>query len=228
MVLRRLFTCRHDTRSHTHAHTHATQPAHTLPRAWPVTHSSLSICLFSLSHTCSWSHCPLCVVILRIAPIPPTLDQSFKSAAFCERMLTCVCMCAFLCVFCVCYLVIDYKRLFNFVSPHVGINLHSLSGVNGVSRWLARKIFEDCRLAGVCIQPLALLLLIDLLFPFRFSGCFGFSSFCVSYSSEYAIWCSSSTALTILINGFEWEMLAWMFWRALKWLNYIFHLALNI
>lgn len=109
-------------------------------------------------------------------PSPAPLKLSLRAANL-LLFYVCDCMGVCVCVFSMCYLVIDYKRLFNFVSPHVGINLHSLSGVNGVSRWLARKIFEDCRLAGVCIQPPALLLLIDLLLPFLFSGCFGFSSF---------------------------------------------------
>lgn len=64
---------------------------------------------------------------------------------------------------------------FNSTSPHVGIHLHSLSGVNGVFSRLALKVFEDSRPDVMCIQPPALLLLIDL-WPFcLLSGCFCFS-----------------------------------------------------
>lgn len=52
--------------------------------------------------------------------------------------------------------------LFNSTSPHVGIHLRPLSGVNGVFARLALKVFEDTRSYVMCIQPPALLLLIDL------------------------------------------------------------------
>ena len=68
--------------------------------------------------------------------------------------------------------------LFNSTSPHVGIHLYSLSGVNGVFSRLALKVFEDTRPDVMCIQPPALLLLIDLLSFCLLCGCFSFSPFC--------------------------------------------------
>lgn len=172
--------------SHTHACTRHPASTHATSGLACHSHQPRHLSVFSLAHTHAHArrvivHCALrsrempAVFLHRLLmPCPRSArTQSRKSAAVCM----CECMGVCMCGFSMCYLVIDYKRLFNFVSPHVGINLHSLSGVNGVSRWLARKIFEDCRLAGVCIQPPALLLLIDLLLPFLFSGCFGFSSF---------------------------------------------------
>lgn len=53
--------------------------------------------------------------------------------------------------------------LFNSTPQHVGIHLRPLSGVNGVFARLALKVFEDTRPDVMCIQPPALLLLIDLL-----------------------------------------------------------------
>lgn len=73
--------------------------------------------------------------------------------------------------------------LFNSTSPHVGIHLHSLSGVNGVFARLALKVFEDTRPDVMCIQPPALLLLIDLLSFCLLHGCFRFSSFCHIFSN---------------------------------------------
>ncbi|XP_044078718.1 dual specificity mitogen-activated protein kinase kinase 5 isoform X4 [Siniperca chuatsi] len=46
--------------------------------------------------------------------------------------------------------------LFNSTSPHVGIHLRPLSGVNGVFARLALKVFEDTRPDVMCIQPPAL------------------------------------------------------------------------
>jgi len=173
--------------SHTHAYTHHPASTHATSGLACHSHQPRHLSVLSLSHTHTHArrvivHCavrsremPAVFLHKLLMPCPrSTHTQSHKSA---DVLCASPCMIARVCVFSMCYLVIDYKRLFNFVSPHVGINLHSLSGVNGVSRWLARKIFEDCRLAGVCIQPPALLLLIDLLLPFLFSGCFGFSSF---------------------------------------------------
>lgn len=169
--------------SHTHACTHHPASTHATSGLACHSHQPRHLSVFSLTHTHTlkeslsivlWEleRCPLyfCIDFWFPAPAPFVLRAA-------NMLPFCVCECMGVCVFSMCYLVIDYKRLFNFISPHVGINLHSLSGVNGVSRWLARKIFEDCRLAGVCIQPPALFLLIDLLLPFLFSGCFGFSSF---------------------------------------------------
>lgn len=73
--------------------------------------------------------------------------------------------------------------LFNSTSPHIRIHLYSLSGVNGVFSRLALKVFEDTRPDVMCIQPPALLLLIDLLsFCLRYS-CFCFSPFCHIFSN---------------------------------------------
>ncbi len=167
--------------AYTRVHTPPSQHTRYLGPGLSLTSAQASVCFLSLSHThmlkeslstVLWEleRCPMYFCIYFWCPAPPL--HSFSEPQICCRFV-----CVSVCVFSMCYLVIDYKRLFNFISPHVGINLHSLSGVNGVSRWLARKIFEDCRLAGVCIQPPALFLLIDLLLPFLFSGCFGFSSF---------------------------------------------------
>ncbi len=174
--------------SHTHACTH--HPASTHATSGLACHSHqprhLSVFSLSLTHTHTHTHTHAQRIIVHCAVRAREMPDVFLHLllmpcpplhSFSEPQICCRFVCVSVCVFSMCYLVIDYKRLFNFISPHVGINLHSLSGVNGVSRWLARKIFEDCRLAGVCIQPPALFLLIDLLLPFLFSGCFGFSSF---------------------------------------------------
>lgn len=80
--------------------------------------------------------------------------------------------------------------LFNSTPQHVGIHLRPLSGVNGVFARLALKVFEDTRPDVMCIQPPALLLLIDLLllgfevvvFFFLLYNCFCFSLFCHIFS----------------------------------------------
>lgn len=73
--------------------------------------------------------------------------------------------------------------LFNSTSPHVGIHLRPLSGVNGVFARLALKVFEDTRPDVMCIQPPALLPLIDLLSFCFLHGCFCFSLFCHIFSN---------------------------------------------
>ena len=103
-------------------------------------------------------------------------------------IIQCVCLCV-----CVCthaqwshhlMFVMIRDGLFNSTSPHVGIHLRPLSGVNGVFARLALKVFEDTRPDVMCIQPPALLLLIDLLCFCLFSACFCcFSLFCHIFSN---------------------------------------------
>ena len=91
--------------------------------------------------------------------------------------------------------------LFNSTSPHVGIHLHSLSGVNGVFARLALKVFEDTRPDVMCIQPPALLLLIDLLSFCLLHGCFHFSSFCHIFSNLNR--CLDETLSVFLVCMFQ-------------------------
>lgn len=172
------------TRPHTcrRARTHARTCYLRLGLSFTASHASVCSLFLSYRHTHIYANSHPCN-----APLPAGILEGLKGHASSDRKLKIqtrreafvlhVCVCIPPNVRTLSCLVIDYKRLFNSVSPHVEINLHSLSGVNGVSRWLARRIFEDCRLAGMCIQPPALFPLIDLLLPFVFSGCFCFGSF---------------------------------------------------
>lgn len=155
--------------SYTHSYTNT--HTHTLSCMQTVTHVML-LCLLGFCWEGPKGH--------------ESSDSKLKTRIWREPFVLYVCVCIPPNVCTLSCLVIDYKRLFNSVSPHVEINLHSLSGVNGVSRWLARRIFEDCRLAGMCIQPPALFPLIDLLLPFVFSGCFCFGSFFLFFFSLFS------------------------------------------